>query len=52
MRQHLKMRRGMLTLYDRASGTIFVHDSFGLSEEEQASDATLPGQSKIGRAHV
>ena len=28
--------RGMVTLYDRASETIFIHESFGLTEEEKA----------------
>ena len=49
MRQQLKMRRGLLTLYDRASETIFVHDSFGLSDEEKARGAVLPGEGVINK---
>lgn len=49
MRQQLKMRRGMLTLYDRASETIFVHDSFGLSDVEKARGAVLPGEGIIDK---
>ncbi|PPQ37461.1 Nif-specific regulatory protein [Rhodoblastus acidophilus] len=49
MRQQLKMKRGLLTLYDRASETIFVHDSFGLSDEEKARGAVLPGEGVIDK---
>lgn len=42
MRQHLKMQRGMVTLYDRHSGSIFIQDSFGLDEAEKTSGAYAP----------
>ncbi|MCW2273711.1 GAF domain-containing protein [Rhodoblastus acidophilus] len=49
MRQQLKMRRGLLTLCDRASETIFIHDSFGLSEDEKARGGVLPGEGVIDK---
>ncbi|KAA5602680.1 sigma 54-interacting transcriptional regulator [Blastochloris sulfoviridis] len=42
MRQHLKIQRGMVTLYDRHSGSIFIHDSFGLAEAEKTAGAYAP----------
>jgi Nif-specific regulatory protein len=49
MEQRLKMRRGFMTLYDRHSGTIFVHDSFGLTEEEKAQGVYAPGEGITGK---
>ncbi len=37
MRQRLKIVRGMVTLYDRESETIFVHESFGLTDEQKSA---------------
>ncbi|NJL07210.1 MAG: sigma 54-interacting transcriptional regulator [Methylacidiphilales bacterium] len=42
MRQHLKIQRGMVTLYDRHSGSIFIRDSFGLDEAEKTAGAYAP----------
>ncbi|WP_454915950.1 sigma 54-interacting transcriptional regulator [Xanthobacter sediminis] len=49
MRHQLKMRRGMVTLYDRTSETVFVQDSFGLSDDEKARGITVPGDGVTGK---
>ena len=49
MRQRLKMQRGIMTLYDRHSETIFIHDSFGLTEEEKARGIYAPGEGITGK---
>ena len=49
MQQQLKMQRGMVTLYDRHSGTISIHDSFGLSEEEKGRGIYAPGEGVTGK---
>lgn len=50
MKQQLKMQRGMMTLYDRESETIFVHESFGLTADERARGSFAPGEGITGRA--
>jgi len=49
MQQRLKMQRGIMTLYDRHSETIFIHDSFGLTEEEKARGIYAPGEGITGK---
>ncbi|MGO9597051.1 MAG: sigma 54-interacting transcriptional regulator [Isosphaeraceae bacterium] len=49
MRNQLRMQRGMVTLYDREAGTIFIHDSFGLTAEEQDRGIYAPGEGITGR---
>ena len=49
MQQRLKMQRGMVTLYDRQSETIFIHDSFGLSEEQKARGIYSLGEGITGK---
>ena len=49
MQQQLKMERGMVTLYDRSSETIFIHDSFGLTAEEKARGTYAPGEGITGK---
>lgn len=49
MQQQMKMLCGMVTLYDRGSGTIFIHDSFGLTEEEKSRGIYAPGEGITGR---
>ena len=49
MEQRMRMRRGMISLLDRASGTIFIHASFGLTEGQKARGLYAPGEGIIGR---
>jgi Nif-specific regulatory protein len=49
MQQPLKMQRGMVMLYDRHSGTISIHDSFGLTEAEQGRGVYSPGEGITGK---
>ena len=49
MRQRLKMQRGMVSLYDRQSATIFVHDSFGLTEAQKTKGLYAPGEGITGK---
>ncbi len=50
MRQRpLKMQSGVVTLYDCQSGTIFIHDSFGLSEEEKKAGTYTQGEGISGK---
>jgi Nif-specific regulatory protein len=49
MQQRLKMQRGMVTLYDRQSETIFIHESFGLSEEQKARGIYSLGEGVTGK---
>lgn len=49
MQQQMKMLCGMVTLYDRGNGTIFIHDSFGLTEEEKSRGIYAPGEGVTGR---
>jgi Nif-specific regulatory protein len=49
MQERLRIQRGMMTLFDYRSETNFVHESFGLSDEQQASgvyslEAGLPAK--------
>jgi Nif-specific regulatory protein len=44
MQQRMKMTRGMVTLYDRELETIFVHDSFGVSDEQKTRGLYAPGE--------
>lgn len=48
MQQRLRMVRGMVTLFDREAGQIFVHAGFGLSEEEKARGIYALGEGIIG----
>lgn len=43
MRTQLRVHRGVITLYDRESQTIFIHQSFGLSEDQKARGIYAPG---------
>jgi Nif-specific regulatory protein len=49
MQQQLKMKRGVVTLYDRSSETIFIHDCFGLTEEEKGRGVYAPGEGITGK---
>ena len=43
------MGRGMVSLLDRSSGTIFIHESFGLTDEQKARGLYAPGEGIIGQ---
>jgi len=49
MQRNLKMVRGIITLYDRRSDTIFIHESFGLTEEEKKRGIYAPGEGITGK---
>jgi Nif-specific regulatory protein len=49
MSEQLGMIRGMITIFNRQSGEIFIEDSFGLSTEAQAKGRYLPGEGVTGR---
>lgn len=49
MQQYLKMQRGMMMLYDHHAETIYIHDSFGLTEEERNRGIYAPGEGITGK---
>jgi len=49
MRRHMKVIRGMVSLYDIDSGKIFIHESFGLTDEEAARGIYHLGEGITGR---
>ncbi len=49
MKRHMKLVRGAVTLYDTDSGQIFIHESFGLTEDEVARGVYLLGEGITGR---
>lgn len=49
MKRHMKIVRGMVTLYAPDSGKIFIHESFGLSEEEASRGIYLLGEGITGK---
>ncbi|SFA86607.1 sigma 54-interacting transcriptional regulator [Azotobacter beijerinckii] len=49
MQRHMKVVRGMVSLHDRDSGSIVLHESFGLSPEEAGKGVYLLGEGITGR---
>ena len=49
MEERMKIVRGMVSLYDRQSDTIFIHASFGLSEEQKQRGIYSLGEGVTGR---
>jgi Nif-specific regulatory protein len=49
MRVSLRMDRGIITLYERRSDTIFIHESFGLTDEEKKRGIYAPGEGITGK---
>jgi Nif-specific regulatory protein len=49
MQRHLNLIRGAVSLYDRDSGTIFIHEGFGLTEEEMARGVYSLGEGITGQ---
>jgi Nif-specific regulatory protein len=48
MRKRLRILRGAVTLYDRDSETIFIHRSFGLTDQEKSRGIYAPGEGITG----
>jgi Nif-specific regulatory protein len=48
MEQRMKIVRGMVSLFDRESGSIFIHESFGLTEEQVARGIYSSGEGVTG----
>jgi Nif-specific regulatory protein len=49
MQRRLRAARGMVTFYDRNSATIFIHESFGFTEEEKARGVYSLGEGVTGK---
>jgi len=49
MKEHMGVVRGMFTLYHRRTGTIFIHESLGLSDEEKARGVYNLGEGITGK---
>jgi Nif-specific regulatory protein len=49
MQQRLKIARGMVTLYDVHSETIFIHESFGLTDDQKARGIYSLGEGITGK---
>lgn len=49
MKQHLQVTRAMITLYDASCDQIFIHESFGLSQEEAERGVYYPGEGITGK---
>ena len=49
MEQRMRMARGMVSLLDRDSDTIFIHESFGLTDAQKARGLYAPGEGIIGQ---
>ncbi|MBK1680721.1 sigma 54-interacting transcriptional regulator [Rhodocyclus tenuis] len=49
MQRHMKVIRGMVSLYDPGTGKIFVHESIGLTEEEAAKGVYHLGEGITGK---
>jgi len=49
MEQYMSVIRGTVSLYDRTSGTSYIHESFGLSEEEETRGIYRFGEGITGK---
>ncbi len=49
MQSRMKIVRGMVSLHDRLSGTIFIHESFGLTEEQKNRGIYSLGEGITGK---
>ena len=49
MKRRLRATRGMVTLYDRTTETIFIHESFGFTEEEKSRGVYSLGEGVTGK---
>lgn len=49
MKRHMKVIRGMVNLFEPGMGHIFIHESFGLTEEEAARGTYYLGEGITGK---
>ncbi|QFY41521.1 GAF domain-containing protein [Candidatus Methylospira mobilis] len=49
MKRHMKVIRGMVTLHQHDYGKIFIHKSFGLTDEEEARGIYFLGEGITGK---
>jgi len=49
MEQYMSVVRGTVSLCDRQEGTIYIHESFGLTEEEEARGIYRFGEGITGK---
>lgn len=49
MGEHMGVEKAMITLFHRRTGTIFIHESLGLSDEEKARGVYTIGEGITGR---
>jgi Nif-specific regulatory protein len=49
MKDHMGVEMGLFTLYRQRTGTIFIHESLGLSEEEKARGVYCLGEGITGK---
>ncbi len=49
MRERLGVAKGLFTLYHRRTGTIFIHEGFGVSDEEKARGVYNLGEGITGK---
>jgi Nif-specific regulatory protein len=49
LQRHLQVLFGMVSLYDPATGQIFIHEGIGLSDEAMARGIYAPGEGITGR---
>jgi Nif-specific regulatory protein len=49
MKDHMGVVRGLFSLYHQSSGTIFIHESHGLSDEEKARGVYYLGEGITGK---
>ena len=49
LKSHMNVVRAMISLFEPGSGDIFIHQSFGLSEEEEAKGVYFLGEGVTGR---
>lgn len=49
MQSRMHIVRGMVSLYDRENGNIFIHESFGLTEEQKARGIYATGEGITGK---
>lgn len=49
MQQYMSVVRGTVSLYDRQAGTIYIHESIGLTDEEEARGIYRFGEGVTGK---
>jgi Transcriptional regulator containing GAF, AAA-type ATPase, and DNA binding domains len=49
MQSRMRIVRGTVSLYDRETGKIFIHESFGITEEQKARGIYSPGEGITGK---